>query len=741
MTEGPEVAGDLAGLVVDAIVAATERLTGSAGQPLRPGQVALARDIADTMEDAGHVAGIAPTGTGKGLAYGLPAALAAAVGGQRTLVSTESKALQAQLVDKDLPLVADVVEGLTGVRVSFAVHQGFANHGCPLAAGQVVADAGEGAPARIVAGGKVFAGAEAAALADLARWVVAQSADSEALADRSTYPGEVDAQAWVQVSTSPESCLGGKCPRHEVCPPLRARARAGKADIVVANHTLLALQAATGAPIVIGNKTLGPFDHLVVDEAHALPGTVRSTGARRIGAPRVRRLTAAVGHLVTGKGAAHNPAGDRWVTRGRDLADRLEDVLSAFAAAGGGSPVEFRADTFPVPAGLRSALHAWLAAGRDLMSPAERQTSSDDARRRLRSARYALAGLDDDLDEAVEPSRGYARWVEAVDRAGERSSAACLSPVDVSDGISTQLYSRPAAAGDGDDDGEDGAGHRVGLSVTMVSATLQGGFADQVGLQGPTRRYPSPFEAAYARSLLYVPRVCAPEGLERIARRNGRRWSLDVGLHRVWAAGLVCELVAANGGSALVLASTSSAGQAYASQLRRAGLGMEVLSQWDGADPRRTVAAWRDDASSVLVGTRSLMTGVDAAGESCSLVVIDRVPRNPGNVVDDARARQVQASAGLDRWSAARAVYAADAALLLAQAAGRLVRSVGDSGMVAVLDPRLMRGTPVSYQEPTRAVYMGALAAFPGRTGSLQQACDWLAARRAWLDGEGRASA
>lgn len=120
-----------------------------------------------------------------------------------------------------------------------------------------------------------------------------------------------------------------------------------------------------------------------------------------------------------------------------------------------------------------------------------------------------------------------------------------------------------------------------------------------------------------------------------------------------------------------------------------------------------------------MVGTRSLMTGVDAPGPTCSMVVIDRVPRSPGNPVDDARVEDLMARLECSRHTAARLVYATDAALLLEQAAGRLIRSTSDDGVVAVLDPRLLRGTPVSYPEDTRTLYLSAFARLGERTADL----------------------
>lgn len=138
---------------------------------------------------------------------------------------------------------------------------------------------------------------------------------------------------------------------------------------------------------------------------------------------------------------------------------------------------------------------------------------------------------------------------------------------------------------------------------------------------------------------------------------------------------------------------------------------------------------WRADHSSVLVGTRSYMTGLDAPGATCSLVVLDRPPRAASNPVDDARVELLVESAQISRWDADRRVYVADAAVLLSQAVGRLLRASEDRGMVAVLDPRLLKNNPFSYQEPTRQAYMATVESFGRKMSDPAAALAWLRAQ------------
>ena len=185
----------------------------------------------------------------------------------------------------------------------------------------------------------------------------------------------------------------------------------------------------------------------------------------------------------------------------------------------------------------------------------------------------------------------------------------------------------------------------------------------------------------------------------------------------------VLSLVEASAGSALVLAATSAAGKAYADALRKKfGGRLTVYSQWDKTGASEAVRLFKADRTSVLVGTKSLMTGVDASGATCRLVIINRAPRRPANPVDDARVELILERRGnIPRAVATGMVYAEDAATLLSQAAGRLIRSTSDSGVVAFLDDRMVADNPQVYPTPTRKIYASAFADFPHVTTDIEE--------------------
>jgi len=358
-------------------------------------------------------------------------------------------------------------------------------------------------------------------------------------------------------------------------------------------------------------------------------------------------------------------------------------------------------------------------------------------RRRYR-ALSRIADLSAIIRETSNSPKEYAKWVEEgmtpprvpASLLGLTWSVLKVSPVDVAPMLRAGVYdyqSAPRFVGKGDEsDGEDQDDDHddISMSVTAVSATLMPSAVVDLGLRCTRSTYPSPFDRAYEQSMLFIPKLDADQVDLLNTAPRGSRPRLGTDFHPAWALGYIERLVLANEGSALILAATSRAGQFYVEGLRKAlsGRGIHVHSQWDGGSIRQVADAWRADHRSVLVCTKSLMTGVDAPGETCSLVVLDRVPRAPRNPVDEARVVSIQARLEIDKWAADRMVYVSDAALLMAQAAGRLIRSETDGGMVACLDPRLLKTSKMAYQEQSRKMLIGTVGQFGSKVSSVEKA-------------------
>lgn len=783
-------------LLDELLGAAIEEATGVAGLPPRPAQAALSHDVLDRMLAVGQpststspvstqcLAG-APTGVGKGIAYLTPLFASVIVAGQRGIVSTESLALQSQLLDKDAPAVAAACQKVLGERPSFALLKGWANYGCPAKASSTAAqllnlDEDSQTPATMANLSAMLRAAlgqpggldamtvdeklvDPATLSPLTAWALDSAGDHFAHGDRYSFEGSHTQGEWESVSVSTDDCVGrDNCPFAGVCIPGRAHDRAAEADVVITNHAMLAVQAANSTPVVLGSPRLGHFDHLVLDEAHVLPAQVRNAGARAISAPRVMTVVRLLHrHCQTSESVVGSAEADRMadqlVQTGERLAGALDRALDAKIAPARrgsrhGAPVlGLKPDDEDPLGGMDETLRSWARQVSRVL-PADNGGLPSSEAIKLRRARSVLERFVSDLDGAVKHEVGHARWVQDGDptHAGRWVGASLrTSPVDVADAIGTNLFLSDVIIDRSDDsdpwgqvpdhrwtqEPDEGSRRppRYRLSVTAVSATLPSSFAFESGMDVKAVEHPSPFADAYAGSALYIPMVtAAAEALAFTKTWPGAsKPSFDTARHPEWALGQLLTLVAANGGRALVLAATVKAGKTYADALRIAIPGVTVHSQWDGRPVRHSLDAWRNEETSVLVGTKSLMTGVDAPGQTCSLVVLDRVPRNAGNPVDDARVEAVMSRLSSDRWVADRMVYVADAALLLAQATGRLVRSTADTGMVAVLDPRLLKFGVLTYQGATREALMRPLRVFGSKFSDLGSASAWLSAHRA----------
>lgn len=699
---------------------AVEVSTRGAACSARPGQALLSTDIVEAFETGRPLAGIAPTGTGKSFAYLAPAVAAWVNERRRTLVTTGGLGLQDQLDTKDLPVMAEALRQLGfDAPLRWAVRKGFANYPCKV---RVQSSFEEACQASNINTRQE----DAEALEDLEKWIADSAvpfectprefvellkwAMSDSATERADAPHVSDA-AWRRVSCSSDECVVPKCPHEDDCPAIAARNHLSKVSIVITNHHTLALQPTAGVPVLLGSKRLGQIHQVVVDEAHALPQIVRDQGAAHIDGKRILRIVRLLG------AAADTKSPGVWAdsaTAGRFIAGQFDEAVLQHHPDG--SPTRKLTDGDPlVDEDAYEHVRAWASSLGDALNEAIKRQDDIVIGQRLTTAMKAVDGLYDDIDNLTSGRAGWARWVERDHNTIGARPRVCISPVSVAPLLERfwgwqQLPGDPTAPMP-----------KCPLPVVAVSATLPPSTVYDLGLPQPNayKAYASPFAEAYKESAIFIPRADPNQVPPPVRGGTGR--ALDTGAHAEWAAPLVTELVTANAGSALVLAATTRAGRLYTGALSRAleGTGIEVISQWSAGNATRAVEQWRNSGGGVLVGTRSLMTGVDAPGHMCSLVVIDRSPRSMGNPVDDARVEAIRERMQLEKWVADRYVYVADAALLLEQAAGRLVRRESDRGVVAVLDPRLLEDSPIASPEPTRQAYMGALEPFGKRTSNL----------------------
>jgi ATP-dependent DNA helicase DinG len=584
----------------------------------------------------------APTGIGKSLGYLVPLAAA----GVRATVATATKALQAQLIERDLPRLADAF-GTTG-----AIALGRANYYCK-AKGEALVQA------TLLAATP----AEAAAL-PLIGW--AAGSDTGARADA---PAGTRDDAWDLVSTSGEECPGARgCGYASTCFAERARERALEADVVVTNHHLLLLELELRRRADSGGVMLPETDVVVVDEAHRLAGHAAELYGVTVRASRAGRAGAAVDGVLKALGRP----GD-WSRRLRASWDertaglRVGPLVPGSRAAG--RLAESMAEVAAEAAGAARALDGLATASEEL------EASLAAAKRRAKSLGRDLHRLAEAL--AVSPAAAadaeLAVWVELGPRAsrgrGDREADRVVRSALVEPGLllRDRLWERGAPAGADPPSGRRPA--TIACSATLAVAGSLDAAAAELGVDGAAGLVePSPFDFAN-NALLYVPAgFPAPSSGDFQAAVQAE----------------VRALVAASRGRALVLATAWRMVPALAEAL--ADLPFELLVQGEDV-PSRLVERFRDEVDSVLVGTRTFFEGIDVPGHSLSLLVLDKLPfPPPDDPLLAERGRRAERGGG---GSAFQRVWLPTAAVSLQQALGRLIRAEDDRGVMAVLDRRL----------------------------------------------------
>jgi ATP-dependent DNA helicase DinG len=616
------------------------------GGAQRPGQVTMADAVQQAMESGQHLAVQAGTGTGKSLAYLVPAIRHALSAGGTVIVSTATIALQRQLIERDLPRLAAALADQLGREPSFAILKGRRNYLCLHKVHGGPADEPEDAlfDSRSVS-------ATGRQVQRLHEW--AATTDT---GDRDELIPGVDDRAWRQVSVNARECIGSqKCPFGSQCFAELAREAAGEADIVVTNHALLAIDAMEDYIV------LPEHDIVVIDEAHELVDRVTGVAARELSAPAVEAAVRRCGRMA-----------------GEDLTDRLRAAAEGLALALTDTPPG-RMDVLDeqLATALASVRDAAAACAADLRSNAASEEDSD----RLAVTRAATVALDELAENsgrmiaAFGPdiaARPEVVWLERpFSEESARPDTLHVAPLQVAGLLADKLF-KPRT-----------------VVLTSATLTLGGSFeplARQWGLPQPAESAESaesgesgeldwtgidvgsPFD--HRRSaILYVARHLPPPGRD--------------GLSDAYLTELR-ELIEAAGGRTLGLFSSMRAARQAADALRDA-LDVPLLCQGDDSTGL-LVSQFAEDEATCLFGTLSLWQGVDVPGRALQLVVIDRIPfPRPDDPLASARQRAVAARGG----NGFMTVAAAHAGLLLAQGAGRLLRTMEDKGMVAVLDPRL----------------------------------------------------
>ena len=345
----------------------------------RPGQVAMAEAVQHAIETGEHLAVQAGTGTGKSLAYLVPAIRYAVAARTTVVVATATIALQSQLIDRDLPRLVPAVAPLLGQEPTFAILKGRRNYLCLHRQRGGPADDPQDA---------LFEPVDTGPTSPLGRQVkrLHEWAEQTATGDRDELvPGVPDA-AWRQVSVSAQECIGAqRCPFGSRCFAEKAREAAAKAHIVVTNHALMAIDATSDIDVLPGH------DVVIIDEAHDLVDRVTSATAGELSGPMIDMAGRRAGRLTEPATAeAGAPA----------VADQLRQAAAALTVDLGDAPAG-RMDVLSdaLAATLRSVRDAAKACTDAITASA---TGMEEDPQRLSAARLTLASLDD-LQRTARP--------------------------------------------------------------------------------------------------------------------------------------------------------------------------------------------------------------------------------------------------------------------------------------------------------------------------------------------------
>ena len=626
---------DLSAQVRKALDVAVEAI---GGKP-REGQIEMAEAVANALTDRHHLMVQAGTGTGKSLAYLIPGI----VHGRKVLVATATLALQRQLVDRDLPAVVPALEKELGREISYAIYKGVGNYVCLQKMNSEDIDP----DTELVM--------EVSSLEKDAKRLIAWAKTPGVSGDRDDAP-EVDRRVWLANSTSGRECVGADvCAFGSQCFAANAKAKAQTADIVVTNHTLLAIEIGDSHPI------LPERDCVILDEAHEFMDRATQAVTDELTSNRVLRAAAMARKFMPGKlaDAFHKAANDFH----ESMVDYGEDIKGDLSAQG-------RLEE--IPQSLEFSIRKVMEASKAIVQflSADDEIIDTDALAERARVKGAVNEIATTATTLLKMGDGLVLWYEPT------FSTLYLAPLSVSEVLRENLLTKtPVIATSATltvGKGFDSMAKSIGFIVNEeMSAELKDGEVDPANVQ--MLDVGSPFDFAN-QGVLYLPKHLPEPG------RDGPSQEVLTELG---------ELIDAAGGRTLALFSSWRGVEAADLHLRKvlAELPIKIITQKRGDAVGPLVDRFAKDETSILIGTMSLWQGVDVPGNSCILVAIDRIPfPRPDEPVMSARASQADAAGG----SGFMQVSLPRAALLLAQGTGRLIRSVDDRGVVAILDSRIV---------------------------------------------------
>ena len=567
----------------------------------------------------------------------------ALVHGRKVLVATATLALQRQLVERDLPAVVPALEKVLGREITFGIYKGVGNYICLQKMNTEEPDPD----------GEVLL--EVSHLGKDAQRLHAWAKTPGVSGDRDDAP-DVDRRVWAANSLSGRECVGADvCNYGPQCFAAKAKSKAQSADVVVTNHTLLAIEIVDSHPI------LPERDAVILDEAHEFMDRTTQAVTEELTSARVIRAAAMARKHMPGKlSDALTKAADNFHDAMADYGDQIRGDFNA----------QGRLDEIPssLEAPIRKVKDA-AAAIVQIINADDDIIDSDAIAERAR-VKGAVSEINTTCGKLLKMGNTHVLWYEPT------FSTLHLAPLSVSEVLRANLLTKtPVIATSATltvGNGFDAMARSIGFVVGSDADTeSDDGDIDPANVQ--MLDVGSPFDFAN-QGVLYMPKHLPEPG------RDGPSTEVLTELG---------ELIDAAGGRTLALFSSWRGVEAADAHLREVlkELPITIITQKRGDAVGPLVERFAKDETSILLGTMSLWQGVDVPGNSCILVAIDRIPfPRPDEPVMSARASLADAAGG----SGFMQVSLPRAALLLAQGTGRLIRSVDDRGVVAILDSRIV---------------------------------------------------
>ena len=625
------------------------KLGKAKGYESRPGQAKMAERVAEIIEDRKHLVVEAGTGTGKSLAYLVPAAFAAEELGKKAIISTYTIHLQEQLFGKDVP----IVQSLVPFEFSAALLKGRHNYLCPHRLKKAQQHQGD-----------LFATGQAEQLRGVVDW--AGKTTDGTLSD---IQFQVDATVWAQVCSEAFACTPRHCGGPTGCFYQKARNKILDAKVVILNHALLfgLLAGAEESEEEPSEGYLFPNDFLVLDEAHEVEDVAAKALGLEVRLGSLRFLLQRLIHPRTKKGVLTR-IGDGNAVKSTlgvlgILEASFEEILESAGLKGPGQKRVRQA------LGVKSELGPRLMDVRAQLLKLAEDAGDGEERNELKDHARRLEGSAFGLGEFLKMSReGHAYWVErrvAEDGRAQRGEMSLhASPVEVAERLEELVF-------------------RSDCTTIMTSATLDVGrgldfFAKRVGAgEAETLLVESPFD--YESQM----RVYLPKGMPEPSEGARFQEALE---------GWIQRFVGMTKGKAFVLftsrAMLRKTAEGMAAWFEEQGI--RLLVQDKGNSRTRLLKEFKEDRDSVLFGTDSFWQGVDVPGEALSNVILTRLPFSvPDEPLFEARCERIKELGG----EPFRELQLPEAILKFRQGVGRLIRSREDRGQIAVLDGRILSRT------------------------------------------------